>query len=63
MVKNPHANTGDARDVGSVPALGRGLGGGHGNLLQYSSLENSTDRGVWWATVHGIAKNQIQLSK
>ena len=42
----------------SVPGLGRSSGGGNGNPLQYSCLENSMDRGAWWATVHGVAKNQ-----
>ena len=45
MVKNPPANGGDIRDVGLIPGLGRCPGGGHGNLLQYSCLENSMDRG------------------
>ena len=49
VVKNPPANAGDIRDVGSIPGLGRSLGGGHGNPLQYSCLENSVDRGAWWA--------------
>ena len=40
VVKNPHANTGDIRDLCSIPGLGRSLGGGHGNPLQYSCLEN-----------------------
>ena len=47
MVKNPPANAGDVRDAGSVPGSGRSLGGGNGNLLQYSCLENSVDRGAW----------------
>ena len=46
VVKNPPANAGDIRDTGSVPGLGRSPEEGNGNLLQYSSLENSTDRGV-----------------
>ena len=45
--KNPPANAGDVRDVGSIPGSGRSLGGGHGNPCQYSCLENPTDRGVW----------------
>ena len=53
MIKNPPANAGDTRDVGSIPESGRSPGGGNGNLLQYSCLENPMDRGVWWATVHG----------
>ena len=46
-----------ARDPGWIPGLGRSPGEGNGNLLQYSFLENSMDRGAWWATVHGVAKN------
>ena len=56
LVKNLPANAGDMRDAGSIPGLGRSTGGGHGNLLQYSCLENSTDRGAWQATVHGITE-------
>ena len=59
MVKNLPADTGDA---GSVPGLGRSPGVGNGNPLQYSCLENSMDRGIWSATVHGVAKSQTQLS-
>ena len=62
LVKNPPANAGDARDACSIPGLGRSPGVGNGNLLQYSYLENSTDRGTWLATVHGVAKSQTQLS-
>ena len=51
MVKNPPANAGDMRDTGSIPESGRSPGGGHGNLFQYSCLENPMDRGAWWATV------------
>ena len=50
-------NTGDS-DVGLIPGLGRFLGGGHGNLLQYSCLENTMDKGVSWATVHRVTKSQ-----
>ena len=49
-------------DLGSVPGLGRSPGGGHGNRLQYSFLENPMDRGAWWATVHGVVKSQAWLS-
>ena len=56
-VKNLPANAGDIRDVGLIPALRRSLGGGHGNPLQYSYLENCMLRGVWWATVHVVAKS------
>ena len=48
VVKNPSANAGDVRDKGSIPGLGRFPGGGHGNPLQYSYLENPMDRGAWW---------------
>ena len=50
MVKNPPANAGDTRDAGLIPRLGRSPGGGSGNQLQYSRLENSMDRGAWPAT-------------
>ena len=63
MVKNPPANAGDIRDVGLIPGSGRSPGVGNGNSLQYSCLGNSMDREAWWATVHGMAKNQTQLSK
>ena len=53
VVKNLLAKAGDTRDVGSVPGSGRSHGGGHGNPLQYSCLENPMDRGAWWATVTG----------
>ena len=58
VVKNPPANAGDVRDTGSIPGLKRSRGGGHGNLLQYSCLENPTDRGSWWAIVLRVAKSQ-----
>ena len=56
MVKSPTANAGD---VGSIPGLGRCLGEGNGNPLQYSCLENSVDREDWRATVHGITKESF----
>ena len=59
MVKNRPANAGDIRDMGSIPGSGRYPGGGHGNLLQYSCLEKSTDRGAWWATVHGVTELEM----
>ena len=62
MVKNPPADVGDARDVGSVPGLGRSPGGGNGNPLQYSCLVNPMDSGAWQATVHGAAKSWTQVS-
>ena len=55
VVKNPPANVGDARDTGSIPGWGRSPGEGNGNPLQYFCLENSMDRGAWWARVPGIA--------
>ena len=61
MVKNLPANAGDIRDAGSVPGSGGSPGGGHGNPLQYSCLENSVARGAWQATVHKVAKNRTQL--
>ena len=48
-------------DGGSIPGSGRSLGGGNSNSLQYSCLENSMGRGAWWATVHGVTKNQTQV--
>ena len=56
-VKDPSASAGDAGDVGSIPRLGRSPGEGNGNPLRYSCLENPTDRGAWWATVHGVTKS------
>ena len=48
--------------LGLIPGSGRFPGEGNGNLLQYSCLENSMDRGAWWATVHGVTKSWIGLS-
>ena len=62
VVKNPPANAGDTRDVGFISGSGRSLGEGNGNPLQYSCLDNSMDRGAWWATVHGVEKELTQLS-
>ena len=56
MVKNPPANAGDLRDAGSISGLRRSPEEGNGNPLEYSYLENPMDRGVWWATVHGVAQ-------
>ena len=55
--KNPFANARDVRDTGSIPGLGTSPGGGHGNPLQFSCLENHMDRGVWLATVHGVTES------
>ena len=54
VVNNLPADAGDVREVGSIPGSGRSPGGGHGNPLQYSRLENPMDRRVWWATVSGV---------
>ena len=58
MVKNTLADAGDVRDAGLIPGSGRSPGGGHGNPLQYSCLENSMDREAWRATIHRVAKSQ-----
>ena len=52
----------NAGDPGLIPGSGRPPGEGNGNPLQYSCLENSMDRGAWWATVHGVAKSRTRLS-
>ena len=59
VIKNPPANVGDAKDEGLIPGSGRSPGVGNGTSLQYSCLENSMDRGAWWATVHGVTKSWI----
>ena len=56
VVKNLPARAGNVRDLGSIPGSGRSPGGGNGNPLQYFCLENPTDRGAWWGTVHGVAR-------
>ena len=55
-------STDNEGDVGSIPGLERSPGEGNGNLFQYSCLENPTDRGAWWAAIHGIAKSRPPLS-
>ena len=62
MVKNPPAKAGDSRDMGLIPGLGRSPGGGHGDSLHYSCLENPMDKRVWLATVHGVVKSWTRLS-
>ena len=62
VVKKSPANTGDAINTDSFCGLGRSLGVGNGNPLQYSYLENSMDRGAWRATVHGVAMSRTRLS-
>ena len=59
VVKYLPPNAGDTGDEGLIPGSGRSPGGGNGNPLQYSGLENPMDRGPWWATVHAIAKSWI----
>ena len=61
VVKKPPANAGDTRDMGSIPGSGSAPGGGNGNPLQYSCLENPIDRGAWWTTVHRVTKSRTQL--
>ena len=62
MIKNLHANAGNTGDSGLIPGLGRSPGGGNGNPLQYSSLNNTMNRSAWQAIVHGVTKSQTQLS-
>ena len=62
MVKNLPAKAGDTKDEGSVPGSGRSPGGGRGNPLQHSCLENPTDRGAWGATVYRVAKNMTEAT-
>ena len=60
MVKNPLASAKDSGDTELILRLGGSPGGGHGNPLQYSYLENSMDRGACWALIHRVAKSLIQ---
>ena len=62
VVKYMPAKARDTGDIGSIPGSERSPGEGNGNALQYSCLENSMDRGAWWAAVHGVTKNQTRLS-
>ena len=61
-VKNLPVNAGDARDVGSIPGLGRSSGKGDSNPFQYSCRENPMDRGAWRARVHEVTKSRTRLS-
>ena len=61
VIKNLPADAGDLRDGGLIPGLQRSPGGGHGNPLQDSCLENLMDRGAWQATVHRVAKSWTRL--
>ena len=56
-VKNLTANAGNSGDAGSIPGLGRSPGGGHGNPIQYSCLDNPMKRGAWQTTVHSVMKS------
>ena len=62
LLKNPPGNAGEARNAGLIPGSGRSPGVGNGNPLQYSCLQNSLDRGAWWATVHEVTKSWKELS-
>ena len=62
MLKNPSANAGTIGAAGSIPRPGRFPGGGNGNPLHHSCLENSMDRGAWWVIVHGVIKSKTQLN-
>ena len=61
VVKNLPTNAGGLGDADLIPGLGRSPGGGHGNPLQNSCLENPTDRGALWATVHRVTKSRTHL--
>ena len=63
VVKNLSVNAGDKRDTSSIPRLRRSPGGGHGNPLQYSCVENPMDRGAWQATLHRVAKSWTGLKQ
>ena len=63
VVKNLPANAGDVTDAGSILGSERSPGGGNGNALQYSCLENPMGRGAWGATVHRVAKSQTRLKQ
>ena len=56
VVKNLPANAGDIRNIGLIPGLGKSPGGGHGDPLQYSCLENPVDRGAWQAVAHRVTE-------
>ena len=63
VVKNPPTKARDIRNTSSTPGSGRSCGGGRGNPLQYSCLENPLDRRAWRATVHGVVESQTQLKR
>ena len=61
MIKNPPTSAGDLRDEGLISESGRSPGGGNGNPLQHSCLENPMGRRAWWSTVHEAAKSRTEL--
>ena len=61
--KGSACDAGDSGDTGLIPGLGRSPGGGHGNPLQYSCLENTMDRGAWWATVQRVTESTTEATK
>ena len=63
VVKNPSASAGEVRGAGSIPKSGRSPGGGHGNPLQCSCLENPMNRGAWQATVHRVTKSWARMKR
>ena len=63
MVKNALVNAEDIRDTGLIPGLVISPGGGYGNPLQYSYLENPTDRRAWWSTVYRVSKSRTRLKQ
>ena len=63
VVKNLPDNAGDVRDSGLIPGWGRSPGGGHGNSLQYSCLENPMDTGAWWSKVNGVFSKELDTTE
>ena len=63
VVKTLPANAGDIRDADLIPGSERSPGGGHGNPVQYSCLENPRDGGAWWAAVYGVTQSRTRLKR
>ena len=63
VIKNLLVNSGDTRDPGSIPGLGKSPRGGHGNPLQYSCLEDPMDRGAWWAAYSPLGHKQLDMTE
>ena len=61
-IENSPTNEGDIIHAGSIPGSERSPGGEHSHSLQYSFLENPTDRGAWWAKVHGVTKSSTEAT-